>query len=181
MDSSRHPFRKFVFSAIAKSGDGLYYTLTGARFGRSIRLEPSELELARLFDGSRDGATIRKAALEVLGIDISVAELEGFANELAINDLLVPGVDEPLPVPSQTDGESANLGWSKVGKAAGGGPETVVPSTSPGSLTGAGFPGSLTGLWGAFRGVVAAPRMQIPSGPFLPIGLLLNLPLARPQ
>lgn len=177
MESPRHPFRKFIFGSAAKSADGLYYALTGARHGRPIRLEPAEFELARLMDGARDAATVRRAAAEMLGAELSADELERFCNELAIGDLLAAGSQEPLPVPALTDGEAVIAGWSSGPKPTGVGSETAAPSTVPGSLTGPGLPGSLTGLWGAFRGVVAPPRVRLPAGPLLPIGGLLNLPM----
>lgn len=177
MESPRHPYRKFVFGSVARSGDGLHYTLTGARYGRPIRLEPAELELARLFDGSRDAAAVRQAALALLGVEIDGAALERFANELASTDLLAPGTREPLPVPAQTDGEAANLGWSPAPKPDGAAPEAVAPSHLPGSLSGPGLPGSLTGLWGAFRGQAAPPALRLGTGLLLPLGALLNLPL----
>lgn len=177
MESPRHLYRKFVFGSAAKSADGLYYALTGARHGRPIRLDPAEFELARLIDGSRDAAAVRTAARELLGAELTAAELEHFCNELATSDLLAAGSQEPLPVPAQTDAEATLAGWNRGPRPAGVAPETAAPSTVPGSLGGPGLPGSLTGLWGAFRGVVAAPKVLIPAGPLLPIGWLLNLPL----
>ncbi|WP_293368410.1 HlyD family efflux transporter periplasmic adaptor subunit [Nevskia sp.] len=177
MESPRHLYRKFVFGSAAKSADGLYYALTGARHGRPIRLEPAEFELARLIDGSRDAAAVRASARAVLGAELTPAELERFCNELATSDLLAAGSQEPLPVPAQTDAEATLAGWNRGPRPAGVGSDTAAPSTVPGSLTGPGLPGSLTGLWGAFRGVVAAPRVVVPTTPFLPLGLLLNLPL----
>jgi len=177
MESSRHPFRKFIFGSAAKSADGLYYALTGARHGRPIRLDPAEFELARLMDGTRDAAAVRKAALESLGVELGAADLERFCNDLATGDLLAAGSQEPLPVPAQTDGEAALAGWKAGPKPVGVGAETQAPSTVPGSLTGPGLPGSLTGLWGAARGVVAPPRVPLPVGWLYPVGFLLNLPL----
>ncbi len=177
MESPRHPFRKFVFGSATRSADGLYYALTGARHGRPIRLEPGEFELARLMDGSRDAATVRQAAAATLGAELSGDDLERFCNELATSDLLAAGSHEPLPVPALTDAEAAIAGWSRGPRPVGVGSETAAPSTVPGSLSGPGLPGSLNGLWGAFRGVVAAPRVRLPAGPLLPVGGLLNLPL----
>ena len=177
MESPRHLYRKFVFGSAAKSADGLYYALTGARHGRPIRLDPAEFELARLIDGSRDAAAVRAAARELLGAELTATELERFCNELAISDLLAAGTQEPLPVPAQTDAEATLAGWNRGPRPAGVASETAAPSTVPGSLSGPGLPGSLTGLWGAFRGVTAAPWAAVPIAPFLPIGMLLNLPL----
>ncbi len=177
MESPRHLYRKFVFGSAAKSADGLYYALTGARHGRPIRLDPAEFELARLIDGSRDAAAVRAAAREVLGAELTATELERFCNELSTSDLLAAGSQEPLPVPAQTDAEATLAGWNRGPRPAGVASDTAAPSTVPGSLSGPGLPGSLTGLWGAFRGVTAAPRAAVPITPFLPIGMLLNLPL----
>jgi putative peptide zinc metalloprotease protein len=177
MESPRHLYRKFVFGSAAKSADGLYYALTGARHGRPIRLDPAEFELARLIDGSRDAAAVRAAAREVLGAELTATELERFCNELSTSDLLAAGSHEPLPVPAQTDAEATLAGWNRGPRPAGVASDTAAPSTVPGSLSGPGLPGSLTGLWGAFRGVTAAPRAAVPIAPFLPIGMLLNLPL----
>ncbi|MCX7062693.1 MAG: HlyD family efflux transporter periplasmic adaptor subunit [Gammaproteobacteria bacterium] len=177
MESPRHLYRKFVFGSAAKSADGLYYALTGARHGRPIRLDPAEFELARLIDGSRDAAAVRAAAREVLGAELTATELERFCNELSTSDLLAAGSQEPLPVPAQTDAEATLAGWNRGPRPAGVASDTAAPSTVPGSLSGPGLPGSLTGLWGAFRGVTAAPRAAVPIAPFLPIGMLLNLPL----
>jgi multidrug resistance efflux pump len=177
MDSSRHPYRKFVFGAAAMAPDGQYYSLTGARHGRPVRLEPPEFELARLFDGSRDSAALREAAADLLRVEISPADLERFASDLANSDLLAPGQREPLPVPAQTDHESAMLGWAKGPKPIGIAPDVLAPSMVPGTLYGAGLPGSITGLWGTFRGVVAPPRVIIPTGPFLLLSGLLTWPL----
>lgn len=177
MASSRHPFRKFVFASASRSADGLYYALIGARHGRPIRLEPAEFDLASLIDGSRDAETVRQLAAGKLGIELSGDELERFCNELATGDLLAAGSHEPLPVPAITDGEAAVAGWSRGPKPSGVAPETAAPSTVPGALTGPGLPGSLNGLWGAFRGMVAPPRIRLPVGPLLPIGSLLNAPL----
>lgn len=174
MESTRHPYRKFVFGSVAKSGDGLYFTLTGARYGRPIRLEPAELELARLFDGSRDAALVRKAAFDLLRVEISEVELERFANDLACYDLLEAGTQEPLPVSAQTEAEAANIGWTAGPKGGGAAPSAAAPSTIPGSLSGAGLPGSLTGLWGAFRGQIQPPHARVPAGLLLPLGALLN-------
>lgn len=180
MESPRHLYRKFVFGSAAKSADGLYYALTGARHGRPIRLDPAEFELARLIDGSRDAAAVRAAAREVLGAELTATELERFCNELSTSDLLAAGSQEPLPVPAQTDAEATLAGWNRGPRPAGVASDTAAPSTVPGSLSGPGLPGSLTGLWGAFRGVTAAPRAAVPITPFLPIGMLLNLPLFGP-
>lgn len=177
MESPRHLYRKFVFGSAAKSADGLYYALTGARHGRPIRLDPAEFELARLIDGSRDAAAVRAAAREVLGAELTATELERFCNELSTSDLLAAGSQEPLPVPAQTDAEATLAGWNRGPRPAGVASDTAAPSTVPGSLSGPGLPGSLTGLWGAFRGVTAAPWAAVPITPFLPIGMLLNLPL----
>lgn len=177
MESTRHPYRKFVFGSVTRSGDGLHYTLTGARYGRPIRLDPAELELARLFDGSRDAAALRRAAAELLHVEIDAAGLERFANELASSDLLAPGTLEPLPVPAQTEAEAANLGWNHDARPEGTATDAIAPSNLPGSLSGPGLPGSLTGLWGAFRGQVAPPRVRLDVSSLLPLGALLNLPL----
>lgn len=177
METPRHPFRKFVFGSAARSSDGLYYALTGVRHGRPIRLEPAEFELARLIDGSRDAAAVMRAARDQLGLELGAAELEDFCNDLATGDLLVAGRDEPLPVPAQTDAEAVIAGWQRGPRPPGVAPETPPPSSVPGALTGPGLPGSLTGLWGAFRGLGAAPRVALPLSPLLPVGWLLNLPM----
>lgn len=177
METPRHPCRKFVFGSAARSADGLYYALTGVRHGRPIRLEPAEFELARLMDGSRDAGAVIRAAREQLGVELNAAELEDFCNDLATGDLLLAGRDEPLPVPAQTDAEAVGAGWQRGPRPPGVAPETPPPSSVPGALTGPGLPGSLTGLWGAFRGLGAAPRVALPLSPLLPIGLVLNLPL----
>jgi putative peptide zinc metalloprotease protein len=178
MESPRHPYRKFVFGSAARSADGLYYALTGVRHGRPIRLEPAEFELARLMDGGRDSNAIIRAAREQLGVELTATELEDFCNDLATGDLLIAGRDEPLPVPAQTDAEAVIAGWQRGPRPPGVAPETPPPSSVPGALTGPGLPGSLTGLWGAFRGLGAAPRVALPLTPLLPVGGLLNLPLA---
>jgi multidrug resistance efflux pump len=177
METPRHPYRKFVFSAASKSADGQYYSLAGAKHGRPIRLTPPEFELARLFDGARDATAVRSAALTLLGMELAASELERFANDLAQGDLLEPGRNEPLPVPPQTDAELAVAGWLPGAKAAGIASDAQTPSTVPNSLSGPGLPGSLTGLWGQFRGVAAPIRYRIGISWLLPLGSLLALPV----
>ena len=172
METPRHTFRKFVFAGISRTAAG-HYTITAPRNGRAFRLEPDELELARLFDGDRDAAAIRDAARRLIGREFSAAELESFANELGMAGLLEPGSREPLPVPPQSDEEAAAAGW--IGQRVSvPGPEVSPPSTVPGSLAGPGRSGSLTSLWGAFRGESVPLQVRLPVSPLLPLGRLLG-------
>ena len=171
METPRHPYRKFVFAAATRTSAG-YYSVTSPRHGRSFRLEPAEFELARLFDGDRGGAEIRDAAARLFGREFTAPELEQFANELALAGLLLPGTQEPLPVPAQSDEEASAAGW--LGQRAAPGPEIAAPSTVPGSLSGGGRMGTLTALWGAFKGDIEPLTWTFPVRPFLWIGGLLN-------
>jgi len=171
METPRHPYRKFVFAAATRTAAG-YYSVTSPRHGRSFRLEPAEFELARLFDGDRSGVEIRQSAARLSGREFSAPELEQFANELALAGLLQPGTQEPLPVPPQSDEEAAAAGW--LGQRAAPGPEIAAPSTLPGSLSGSGRMGTLTSLWGAFRGSSDPLSFAFSVRPFLWLGGLLN-------
>jgi multidrug efflux pump subunit AcrA (membrane-fusion protein) len=171
METPRHPYRKFVFAAATRTAAG-HYSVTSPRHGRAFRLEPAEFELARLFDGDRDPAELREAATRLFGREFTAAELEQFANELALAGLLQAGTQQPLPVPPQSDEEAAAEGW--LGQRATPGPEIAPPSTVPGSLSGSGRMGTLTSLWGTFRGQADAFRFSIPVKPFLPLGSLLG-------
>jgi putative peptide zinc metalloprotease protein len=171
METPRHPYRKFVFAAATRTAAG-YYSVTSPRHGRSFRLEPAEFELARLIDGDRTGAEIREAAGRLFGREFTAPELEQFANELALAGLLLPGTQEPLPVPAQSDEEAAAAGW--LGQRPAPGPEIAAPSTVPGSLSGGGRMGTLTALWGAFKGDIEPLTWTLPVRPFLWIGSLLN-------
>lgn len=177
METPRHPFRKFVFGSASRAADGSHYSLTGARFGRPIRLTPPEFELASLFDGARDTDAVVLAARERLGLDIGAAEVERFANDLSLGDLLVAGRVQPLPVPAQTDAEAATAGWVRGARGAGVAVDAMTPSTVPNALTGPGLPGSVTGLWGQFRGTAAPLRYRLPIGLLLPLGSVLALPV----
>ena len=173
MEIQRHPYRKFVFAAAARTAAG-HYSVISPRHGRAFRLEPAEFELARLFDGDRDTAAIRDAAARLFGREFGPAELEQFATELATAGLLEPGSQQPLPVPPQSD---ASLdGW--IGARSAPGPEIAPPSTLPGSLGGSGRMGTLTSLWGAFRGEIDPLRWSFPVRPFLWLGSLLGWALA---
>lgn len=171
METPRHPYRKFVFAAAARTAAG-YYSVSSPRHGRAFRLEPAEFELARLFDGDRSGAEIRQSAGRLTGREFSAPELEQFANELALAGLLLPGTQEPLPVPPQSDEEAAAAGW--LGQRAAPGPEVAAPSTVAGSLSGGGRMGTLTSLWGAFRGQSDPLSFGFPLRPFLWLGSLFN-------
>lgn len=173
METPRHPYRKFVFAAASRTAAG-HYSVTSPRHGRAFRLEPAEFELARLFDGDRDTAAIRDAAARLFGREFGPAELEQFASELATAGLLEPGSQQPLPVPPQSDATTS--GW--VGARSTPGPEIAPPSTLPGSLSGSGRMGTLTSLWGAFRGEIDPLRWSFPVGVFLPLGSLLGWALA---
>ena len=171
METPRHPYRKFVFAAASRTSAG-YYSVTSPRHGRAFRLEPAEFELARLFDGDRSGAEIRQSAARLTGREFSAPELEQFANELALAGLLLPGTQEPLPVPPQSDEEAAAAGW--LGQRAAPGPEVAAPSTVAGSLSGSGRMGTLTSLWGAFRGESDPLSFAFSVRPFLWLGSLFN-------
>ena len=171
METPRHPYRKFVFAAATRTAAG-HYSVTSPRHGRSFRLEPAEFELARLFDGDRSGTEIRQSAARLSGREFSAPELEQFANELALAGLLAPGTQEPLPVPPQSDEEASAAGW--LGQRAAPGPEVAAPSTLAGSLSGSGRMGTLTSLWGAFRGESDPLSFAFSVRPFLWLGSLLN-------
>jgi Multidrug resistance efflux pump len=177
MESTRHPFRRFVFSEIQRHGEGAEtrYAVSSPRSGRSVRLTQAELELARLFDGSRDARAISIAAHTVLGVELDREEIERFAHELTVAGLLTPGTQEPLPVPPQTDVEMVKAGWT-VPK----GSATPPPSLLPGSLAGPGRQGSLTGLWGVFRGQAQPLLFRLPLWPWLWIGQLLAWTVGGP-
>ena len=171
METPRHPHRKFVFAAATRTAAG-YYSVTSPRHGRSFRLEPAEFELARLFDGDRSGSEIRGSSARLTGREFSAPELEQFANELALASLLEPGTQEPLPVPPQSDEEATAAGW--LGQRAAPGPDVAAPSTVPGSLSGGGRMGTLTSLWGAFRGQSDPLAWSFSVKPFLWLGALLD-------
>src|SRR5581483_7783312 len=160
METPRHTYRKFVFAAASRTAAG-HYSVTSPRHGRAFRLEPAEFELARLFDGDRDPAQLAQSAARLFGREFGAAELEQFANELALAGLLLPGTRQPLPVPPQSDEEAAAAGWLGQ-RPAPGGPEIAPPSAVPGSLSGGGRMGTLTTLWGAFRGQSEPVRQLFP-------------------
>ncbi|MDR3414722.1 MAG: HlyD family efflux transporter periplasmic adaptor subunit [Nevskia sp.] len=172
METSRHPYRKFVFAAAVRAPAG-HYAVTSVRNGRSFRLEPHEFELARLFDGERGPAQVVESASRLLARELTPGELEGFANELALAGLLEPGTQQPLPVPPQTDAEAAAAGWLGQ-RGAAPGPDIAPPSTLAGSLSGSGRMGTVTSLWSVFRGQSQPMFLQFSVRPFLPLGLLLN-------
>jgi multidrug resistance efflux pump len=175
METPRHPYRKFVFAAASRTAAG-HYSVTSPRHGRAFRLEPAEFELARLFDGDRDPTQLAQSAARLFGRSFGAADLEQFANELALAGLLLPGTQQPLPVPPQSDEEAVAAGW--LGQRPAPGPEIAPPSTVPGSLSGGGRMGTLTTLWGAFRGQSEPVRQLFPVGPLLWLGSLLGWALA---
>lgn len=177
MEPTRHPFRKFVFAASGRvtTEDGSeFVSLVSPKHGRSYRLKPGEFELARLFDGARDAEAVRSAARSLLGESPGPAELEQFANELSVAGLLEAGAREPLPVPPQSDEEIQAAGWSASADDT-----PPPPSILSGSLSGPGRSGSLTGLWGVFRGQAEPIRVPLSLKGWTWLGWLASLPVAN--
>jgi multidrug resistance efflux pump len=158
---------------------GATIAVTSLRKGRSFRFEPEEFELAKLFDGTRDAKAVRAAAAE-LGNVIDPIQLEAFAAELSQADLLLPGTDEPLPVPPLLNVESRSLGWNLDGTTGGPLPNSPggvqPPAMAPGSIAGvSALRDSVTGL---LSGKHARSHIvhKLPLRPLLPLGQLLALP-----
>ncbi len=121
---------------------GPYVTVTSQRNQLSCRLDPDEYQLARLFDGQRSAAQRLAQAQQHFNPRLSSADMDRFSHMLTDAGLLWAGADEPLPVPPQTDAESARLHELGDDQAH---DEGLPPSTSPGSLAGPGLSGPLAG------------------------------------
>ncbi|HEU0198068.1 MAG TPA: efflux RND transporter periplasmic adaptor subunit [Nevskiaceae bacterium] len=168
-EPGRTPYRKFAFVTAhpVTGSDGREgVELIGADAQRSFRLSAAEFAVARLFDGTRDAERVRAAALGTFGEHFTAAELEAFANELAVAGFLQPGEREPLPVPPQSETEAQSVGWQVTRPV----DDEPSPSILPGSLSGPGRTGSVVGLWGLLRGQGEPMRVRLPLRPWLWLG-----------
>lgn len=172
-------YRRFAEPASARTSAEGIVELPVPGTGMPVRITPADLELARLFDGTRDAATIRMLARERLGREIDPDRLEGLAAELGMAGLLQAGTHEPLPVPAQSDDEARLLGWIGPGRSLPDVPADTAmpPSTVPGSRYSPGFLGGLMGLVAGRRGTPNRISATLPVAPFLAIGALLIWPL----
>lgn len=176
--SERSRFRRFVFASaerrLSPYGDSV--SVTSARLGRVYRLDPTEFEIAKLFDGTRDARAIRNAAAE-LGYNFNEIQIEALAGELAQSDLLLAGSEEPLPVPPQRDEEARAIGWTamKPDMPPPAPTNVVPPSTAPGSRAGAALPGTMGGTIAAVKGTANDIVHPVSLAPFLFIGNILSL------
>ncbi len=159
---AQHPARRLDYGELTTLKAGCRLTPKEAGF-EPLSLTAAEFELARLFDGQRNGATI--AALG----GVSAAEIERLAQRLAGSGLLLPGRYEPLPAPPQYASSRAPRATARqLGGA-------MLPSTLPGTLSGPNFIGSLTGLFGWERGDAAALDVTLDVRGLRWIGAALNL------
>ncbi|PPE75763.1 hypothetical protein C3942_02395 [Solimonas fluminis] len=168
--SSGHPYRRFgTAEPVEAPGElraprRLPPTVTDETFS------PTELALARLYDGRRDADAILSLARSELKLELDREELEAFAARLAIAGQLQAGEWDPLPSPAITDSAQAE----RLRPAA---PWPMPPSTMPGSLAGPGTFGGLLGLITDRRGIARRTWAQLDPQPWLRLGRLLNWPL----
>lgn len=121
---------------------GPYVTVTSQRNQLPCRLDPQEYALAQLFDGKNSAAQRLEQAQQRFNPELNSVDMHRFSTMLTDAGLLWAGADEPLPVPAQTDAETARLG--DLGHEQGH-DEGLPPSTSPGSLSSPGLTGPLAG------------------------------------
>lgn len=159
-----YPWRRFAPVRHEASRDGRRHRV-GAAAGPLLELEQAQYELAGLFDGRRDARGVLQAARN-RGLDApDAAGLEALALRLAQAGVLEPGRYEPLPVPASSPVLPART-------------RLPLSSTLPGTLAVPNLTGSLTGLWGARRGEPSSVDVPLDPRLVLPLGRLLNLPLA---
>ncbi|MGH8445246.1 MAG: hypothetical protein ACREVL_08260, partial [Solimonas sp.] len=162
-------YRQFVAAEALDIGAGQFELRGEARVdmpGRvpRLRLSAADYRLAQLFDGRHSPAE-RLAEAAAQGLDTSDVLLEGLADRLARAQMLRPGSQEPLPVPTQSTDETRQLGWidGRIGRAGRTlAPVPLPPSSMPGSRGSPGLMGSLAGLVGR-RG--RANRIDQPLSP----------------
>lgn len=170
-------FRKFEPGAVVPGANGVL-DVASAHGGPGACLSADDFALAQLFDGAHDAQRICARAQAELGRAITRSRLEGFASELAIAGLLRAGHDEALPVPAHSENEARARGWLGAGtdRVDHADPQ-VPPQALPGSRSGPGLTGALTGLQGARRGQAPRPARMLDPAPFVRVGRLLLWPL----
>lgn len=149
------------FHAARVRTDAGFVVVEPAAGGARYRLSTREHTLAQLFDGARDAdARLREAG------DASRDELDTLARDLAEAGLLQAGKDEALPVSPQV--LSQPLPAQQQADY-----DSLPPSQSPGSLSGAGLPGTLGGSGDRRRGE-ALQGTKVPVGGLLWLGHLFD-------
>lgn len=174
------PYRKFEPGEIIELSLRRGVDLSGAPGARGARLSRADFALAQLFDGQRDAGAVADAAREAFGESATPHAVERFAAELSLVGLLRAGSREPLPVPAHSDAEADLLGRSVTdptrptlsGMA-------TPPSILPGSRTGPGLTGSLTGLVTGRRGQANHISWLLPPQLLSAFGHVLLWPLAH--
>lgn len=171
-------YRAFVEPFLIIPLDGEGRELRSAR-GRSVRLSNLDLEVARLFDGSRDAGAVLSAAKARLALLVDPRRLEGLVSDLACAGLMRPGRLDPLPVPPHTDGEARVLGWKDTPSTMADLPpnHAMPPSSVAGARNTPAYLGSVLGLVG-LRGQPNQFVLRLPTLPFVGAGRVFLWPLA---